>query len=111
MAKKIKIERINLPVNGTTVALDYEDDGYYLGANQVGVGDVSFHVEAVAVTVRSKKIVRAGEYYGLGVVVKAKNPTYQERIQRWEKANKGHTPKLVEDEGGPYFVSIEAYAA
>ena len=111
MAKKIKIERLSLPVNGALAYLDYEDDGYYLGSIQVGVGDVSFHVEAVAVTVKDLKIIRAGKYHGVGVVVKAKNPTYQERIQRWEKANKGLTPKLVEDEGGPYFVSIEAYAA
>jgi len=110
MAKKIKIERINLPVNGTTVTLDYEDRGYYLGGIQVGVGDVLFHVEAVAVTVKDLKIVRNGKYCGAGVVVKAKNPAYQCRIDRWQDNNEGLTPKLVEDEGGPYFIHIEAYA-
>jgi len=110
MAKKIKIERIFLPVNGTTVALDYEDRGYYLGCIQVGVGNVSFHVEAVAVKVEHRKIIRAGEYYGESVVVKAKNPAYQCRIDSWQDNNEDLTPKLVEDVGGPYFIHIEAYA-
>lgn len=111
MAKKIKVKSINMLVNGMLTTLDYEEDGYYLGSIPVGVGDVSFHVEAVAVTVQGQKRIVGGKYHSVNVVVTPKNPAYQNRIDNWQDKNEGLTPKLVEDDGGPYFVNIEAYAA
>ena len=102
MTKKTK-RVIKMPVNGVLVDLDYAGKGYYLG--ELRVGYVPFHVEAIAVTVEDN-----GGDNG-GVVVSAKNPIYQNRIDSWLEKNEGCTPRLVEDEGGPYFINIEVYAA
>jgi hypothetical protein len=111
MAKKVKIERIRLSVNGAPVTLDYEDKGYYLGS--MDVAGVSFHVEAIPVKVSERKKFLFGKYIGSDVVVTAKNPAYQNRIDNWQEKNEQCTPQLISflDEGVKYFVHIEAYAA
>jgi hypothetical protein len=113
MSRKPKVERVILTVNnGELVHLDYEEKGYYLGS--IDVTGVNFHVEAIEVTVKDEQIIKNGKYAGVvNVIVKAKNPAYQNRIDNWQDKNESCTPQLIsfQDEGVKYFVHIEVYAA
>ena len=94
---------------GFCVEMEYQEEGYYLG--EIAIGDKSFHVEAVEVEVEEEKRYIGGKYAGTSVNVRAKNSSYHDRIEMWERANSTSTPQFVEYDGRKYFVHAEPYAA
>lgn len=89
---KQPVEEITVKIGDTSVPLEYQEDGYYLG--EIPVNGTSFHVEAVEVDDRGDAV----------------NDPYQDRIAQWITKNEDLEPQTVETAGKKYFVNIEVYA-
>lgn len=103
MSKK-KLKKLILCVGSDARRVNVELDncdgirGYFLG--EVGIGNISFHVEAIEV----KEVPLSN-----GVIVDAVNPDYQNRLDGYSEKNEGLAPSLVTVGKKKYFIYIEPF--
>jgi len=93
-----------LTVAGSTVVLNKEERGYFLGS--IEIEDRNFHVEAIEAKVKVSKL---GKHKG-ETEVTAVNSMYQSRIDKWEEGNDQERPQTIEKNGKRYFICIEHFA-